>query len=160
MLLTGSFARTVDEKFRVAIPKPLRDALGCPVGGSLYVVPGTDGSLAIHTEETLTRWGERLKQAPPTQKDVRAFSRLFYSQAQRVELDGQGRIRLPAELASLARLQKEVVLLGVQDHLELWDAEKWRHYSADIQTRYDELAEAAFRVSETTALEPSSRPSA
>jgi MraZ protein len=143
MLLTGTFARSIDEKLRVAIPKRLRETLGCPMGGNLYVAPGTDGSLAIYTEEAFAQWGERLKTAPPTQRDVRAFTRLFYAQAQRVELDRQGRIRLPAELAALARLGKDAVLLGVQDHLELWAAEQWKRYLAEQQARYDEIAEAA-----------------
>jgi len=143
MLLTGTFARSIDEKLRVAIPKRLRETLGCPMGGNLYVAPGTDGSLAIYTEEAFARWGERLKIAPPAQKDVRAFTRLFYAQAQQVEIDRQGRIRLPAELAALARLEKDAVLLGVQDHLELWAAEQWKRYLTEQQARYDEIAEAA-----------------
>ncbi len=147
MLLTGTFARAIDEKLRVAIPKRLREPLGCPIGGSLFVGPGTDGSLAIYTEEALECWGKRLELAPPTQRNVRAFMRLFYAQAQRVELDRQGRIRIPAELAALARLGKEAVLLGVQDHLELWAADRWRAYAAEMQTRYDEIAEAAFGAS-------------
>jgi MraZ protein len=143
MLLTGTFARSIDDKLRVAIPKRLRETLGCPIGGNLYVAPGTDGSLTIYTEEAFAQWGERLDSAPPTQRDVRAFTRLFYAQAQRVELDRQGRIRLPAELAKLARLEKDAVLLGVQDHLELWAAERWQRYLAEQQVRYDEIAEAA-----------------
>ncbi len=149
MLLTGSYVRSVDEKLRVALPKRLRESLDCPVGGSLYVALGTDGSLAIYTEEAFARWGERLQQAPPTQKDVRAFSRLFYAQAQRVEIDRQGRIRIPAELAALISLGSEAVLLGVQDHLELWAADRWRQYLAGQQARYDEIAEAALGASHT-----------
>ena len=48
-MLTGTFTRSIDEKLRVAIPKPLRDAVGCIPGGVLYVAHGTDGSLAIYT---------------------------------------------------------------------------------------------------------------
>lgn len=158
MFLTGTFARSIDEKLRVAIPKRLRETLGCPIGGSLYVGPGTDGSLAIYTEEALARWGMRLELAPPTQRNVRAFTRLFYAQAQRVELDRQGRIRVPAELAALARLEKDAVLLGVQDHLELWAADQWRAYSAEMQARYDEIAEAAFGASPQVKLEPTNPP--
>ena len=110
----------------------------------VYVAPGTDGSLAIYTEAAFGRWAERLSQASPTRQDVRAFSRLFYGQAQCVELDTQGRIRIPPELTSLANLNKEVVLVGVQDHLELWSAERWKSYLAEKQSQYDQIAEAAF----------------
>ena len=158
MLLTGTYCRSVDEKHRVAIPKPLREILGCPVGGNLYVAPGTDHSLVIYTEEVLTRWGERLHQAPPTRRDVRAFIRLFYAQAQRVELDKQGRIRIPAELAAQVQLGSEAVLLGVQDHLELWAAERWSQYRSEQQARYDEIAEAAFGPGPGPASAPDNRP--
>jgi MraZ protein len=144
MLLTGTFSRSIDEKQRVAIPKRLRDAMGCPEGGNLYVAPGTNGSLSIYTEESFERLADRLTQASPVQREVREFTRLFYGSAQRVELDRQGRIRMPAELARRAELGKEVVLVGVRDHLELWAADRWGAYLAEKQTHFDDIAEAAF----------------
>jgi MraZ protein len=145
MLLTGTFTRAVDEKLRLAIPKRLRDALGCQEGGVLYVTPGTDQSLALYTENALSRLAERLAEvSSPTRQDVRAFTRLFYSQAQQVEVDRQGRIRIPPELAQLAGLDSSAVLLGVQDHLELWAAERWQAYLGQKQAHYDEVAETAF----------------
>jgi MraZ protein len=145
MLLTGNFARAVDEKLRVAIPKPLRDAMNCLPGAGVYVAPGNDKSLAIYTEEAFQQLADRLATAPPTQQDVRAYTRLFYGMTQRVELDGQGRIRIPAELAQLAELDKEAVLIGVRDHLELWSKGAWDAYRAERQGRFDEIAEAAFQ---------------
>ena len=144
MVLTGTFTRSIDDKLRVAIPKRLRQALRCLQGGTLYVAPGTDGSLALYPEEAFGRLAERLGRGSPTQRQVRDFTRLFYARAQRAELDRQGRVRIPRELAELARLGKEAVLLGAQDHLELWAAERWEAYLAEKQTHYDEIAEAAF----------------
>lgn len=144
MLLTGSFARALDEKLRIAVPKRFRDALTGPECEALYVAPGTDRSLAVYSEESLNRLAERLASVSPTRQDVRAFSRLFYARAQRVEVDSQGRMRIPSDLAELAQLSKEVVLLGVQDHLEIWSAENWRAYLDEKQPRYDDVAETAF----------------
>ena len=144
MLLTGTFERSVDEKLRIAIPKRLRDALEQPELKSLFIAPGTDGSLSLYTESAFAKLAERLTESSPTQHDVRAFSRLFYSQAQNVEVDSQGRVRIPVELAKLAGLDKEAVLLGVQDHMELWDKARWQAYLTDKSQRYDEIAEAAF----------------
>lgn len=146
MLLTGTFPRLIDDKGRVAIPKPLRDCLN-PVAEetvALYVAPGTDGSLSIFPESTFTQQAARLAQSSPNARDVRDYSRLFYAQAVRVELDKQGRVRLPAELVQLAGLSKEAVLLGVQDRLELWDKNRWQDYLAQKLAQYDEIAEAAF----------------
>ena len=145
MLLTGTFVRSVDEKQRVAIPKRLRDALEPPDLKFLFVTPGTDGSISIYTEEELSKLANRLAGSSPAQQEVRAFSRLFYAQAERVELDSQGRIRIPTELAQAASLGKEAMLLGVQDHMELWDKTRWAAYFAVQSPNYDKIAEAAFR---------------
>jgi MraZ protein len=145
MLLTGTFTRAVDQKLRVAIPKPLREALGSLAKGVLYVAPGTDGSLAIYTEEALAHLAHRLADASPNAQDVRAFSRLFYARAQGVELDSQGRVRIPPELAALAGLGREAILVGVHDHLELWEKGRWEQYVAQRQNQYDQIAEAAFQ---------------
>ena len=144
VLLTGTFHRSLDEKLRIAIPKRLRDALSCPPGGGVFVTPGTDASLAIYSEAAFDNLAQRLAAASPTEREVRAFRRLFYGQAQWVELDGQGRVRVPPELVEVTHLEKEVVLLGVEDHLELWSAARWQAYAAEKQARYDEIAEAAF----------------
>ncbi|MCA9184516.1 MAG: division/cell wall cluster transcriptional repressor MraZ [Pirellulaceae bacterium] len=153
MLLTGTYRRSVDDKQRVAIPKRLRDALKASCSGSssgsadkdaLYIAPGTDGSLALYTEGAFSELGARLAQGSPAGQEVRAFSRLFYSQAQRVEMDGQGRFRIPPELFGLAGLGGEVVLVGVRDHMELWDPAKWEKYLEEKQRQYDAIAERAF----------------
>ena len=102
MLLTGAFSRAIDEKQRIAIPKRIREELLRGDGNSLFIAPGTDGSLALYTEEIFATMAARLTVASPAEQDVRAFSRLFYSQAQRVEFDTQGRLRIPVELARLA----------------------------------------------------------
>ena len=144
MLLTGSFFRTLDEKLRFSLPKTIRLALGDEGQIPFYAAPGTDGSLALYTEESFSRLASQLDMASPTGTEVRAFTRLFYAQAQRIEVDRNGRLRIPTELAEFAGMQKEIVLLGVRDHIELWDKNRWDDYLAGKQPRYDEIAERAF----------------
>jgi MraZ protein len=160
MLLTGAYNRTLDEKHRLAIPKHLRDAMGFPQKSVIYIAPGTDGSLTLYTEEAFSRLADQLAHGSPTGQDVRAFSRLFYAQAQPAEIDRQGRVRIPPELAQLAELAREIVLLGVRDHLELWSADRWQAYLTEKQSHYDEIAEKAFGGSPaSSAAEPqASRP--
>jgi MraZ protein len=98
----------------------------------------------LYTEEEFERLAARLSAASPAAEDVRAFSRLFYGQAERLQVDRQGRIRIPAELAAWAGLDGEVALIGVRDHLELWDRKRWEDYRTAIQPRYDEIAAGAF----------------
>ena len=144
LLLTGTYFRQLDEKQRLTIPKPMREALGVSRCNVLYLAPGTDGSVALYTAGAYEELANQLGQNSPTGSGVRAFSRLFYAQSQQVEVDRHGRLRLPAALASLAELQGEVVLLGVRDHLEIWDRGRWEKYLAELQPQYDEIAESAF----------------
>ena len=143
MLLTGTYVRTLDEKGRFSVPKRLRDALP---NGVIYVAPGTDGSLSLYPEPTFSELAQTLQQGSPAGQDVRAFSRLFYAQSDRLELDAQGRVRVPPELGRLGRLEavNEVVLIGVGDHLEVWNRFAWEDYLSDKQRRYDQIAENAF----------------
>jgi MraZ protein len=144
MVLTGRYDRTLDDKLRVAIPKELREALQLPTPAILYIAPGTDGSLWLFREDEFARFGSRLADSSPTERHVRDFSRLFYAQAARLELDGQGRVRLSSEMVKRAELTKEVTLIGVQDHLELWDRARWESYFRSKAPEYDAIAEAAF----------------
>jgi MraZ protein len=141
MLLTGNYERTLDDKQRLALPKRLRELLAGQ--GQLVLTPGTDGSLALFPQVAFAAMAEKLAARSPTGQDVRAFSRLLYAQSHSVEVDSQGRIRLPVELARLASLEGEVMLLGVGDRIELWNKSRWEGYLAQLQPRYDQLAESA-----------------
>jgi MraZ protein len=144
MLLTGTFLRSMDEKQRVALPKRIREDLEAQKTGGLFLTPWNDESLALFTEETLTTLAARLSAASPTSEEVRAFNRLFYARAERVELDDQGRFRIPAGLVKLATLDREVTLVGVQDHLEIWNRGRWETYLANKSNDYDRIAMQAF----------------
>ncbi len=145
MLLTGSYRRNLDDKLRLAIPKQLRDALGFPDNNSLFIAPGNDRSLVIYTAQMLEQIGQALSKLSPAARDTRDFSRLFYAQAQPAEIDRQGRLRIPPELAKLSSLLNEVVVIGVRDRIELWDAAAWDQFLAKTQPSYDDLAESVFR---------------
>ncbi|GIW92871.1 MAG: transcriptional regulator MraZ [Pirellulaceae bacterium] len=161
MLLTGTYPRVLDEKQRLALPRPIRDALGNSLT-ALYAAPGTDGTVSLYTEEVFRQLAQHFESLPPTAEEIRSFSRLFYAQAHRLELDRQGRVRIPAELARLAGLDRELVLLGVRDHLELWNKVRWEEYLAEQQSRYDQIAERAFsyRPGEVPASAPGAAQSA
>lgn len=141
MLLTGTYERILDNKLRLAVPKSLREAFATEQ--HLILTIGTDGSLALYAESAFRTLAEKVAAKSPTGHDVRAFSRLLCAQSQRVEVDGQGRIRVPPELARLANLENEVVLLGVGDRVELWNKSRWEAYLSNLQPRFDELAESA-----------------
>ena len=154
MLLTGTYDRSLDEKLRLALPKPFREALAGEK--QLLLTPGTDGSLSLFPGEAFMALAGKLAMRSPTGQETRAFSRLLYSQSRSVEVDGQGRIRLAAELAELAQLSGDIVLIGVGDHIELWNRSRWEAYLAQQQPQYDRLAEGA--LSEYTPGPPAPQP--
>jgi MraZ protein len=141
MLMTGMFHRSLDDKLRFGVPKQFRSAMPAAEDLALYIAPGTDGSLEMYTEEGFDRIARQMEDGPRHSRSGRAYHRVFYSQVQRVELDRQGRVRLPVELAQLASINKEIVLVGVRDHIEIWDRERWERYLGDMQPHFDELAE-------------------
>jgi MraZ protein len=145
MTFSGTYFRAIDEKCRIAIPKPLRGLISGEGDTSIYLAPGTDGCLNLYTEAGFERLADQLSAASPAAEDVRAFSRLFYGQAERLPIDRQGRIRISAELVAWAGLEKEVALVGVRDHLEVWERARWEGYRGSMRPRYDEIAAGAFR---------------
>jgi MraZ protein len=143
MLLTGTYPRTLDDKKRLALPKRLRDQLGEPT--TLFVSPGPDQCLWLFTQAELERLAEKLDQSPATDAEARVFRRLYFAQTEAVDLDKTGRVLVPERLVQFAHLQHEVVLLGVRDHLELWDANRWQQFVNEHAPRFDAVAEGAFR---------------
>jgi MraZ protein len=143
MPLTGTYLRTLDDKRRLAVPKRLRDDFGETELRHLFVAPGTDRSLVLYSPSGFASLAQRLGDKASHQN----YLRMFYSSAERVDLDSQGRIRIPDRLAEHARLQHDAYLLGVQDHAELWDKRSWEEFSNRLSADFDQLAHNAFQIS-------------
>jgi MraZ protein len=143
MLLTGTHPRTLDDKHRLTLPKRVREEIG--VVSKLYVTPGQDRCLWMFVEGNLETLAHKLDQAPATDAQARVFRRLFFAQMEAADLDKMGRILVPDRLVGFAELGKDVVLIGVRDHLELWDAARWNAYFTEHGPSFDAVAEAAFR---------------
>ena len=144
MLLTGTHPRTLDDKKRLTLPKKVREQVG--EVAQLFAAPGPDQTLWIYTKDELERLSATLDETPATDADARVFRRLFFAQMEEVDLDGSSRILIPDRLAQFAGLEHEVVLLGVRDHLELWNAARWSAYLAEQGPKFDKFAEEAFRT--------------
>lgn len=145
MAITGTCLRTLDEKLRLAVPKRFRDFLVQGEELSLFLAPETDRSLGLFGRSVFERRAARLAETSGQPAHVRNYMRLYYSQAEEVEIDTQGRIRVPERLAAFAQLRQEVVLLGVHDHVEVWDKELWDQFLASHSSEFDRLATEAYR---------------
>lgn len=143
MLLTGTHPRTFDEKHRLTLPSRVREQLG--ETKQLFVAQGLDTCLWIYDRGGLEKLAEKFDQIPATDAEARTFRRLFFAQMEAVDIDKNGRILVPDRLVQFAGLGRDVMLIGVRDHLELWDAARWQAYLDQHSPRYDAVAEASFR---------------
>jgi MraZ protein len=143
MLLTGTHPRTLDDKHRLTLPKRVRQQLGS--ARQLFISPGPDRCLWVFDKPGLEGLTAKLDEVPATDSEARVFRRLFFAQMETVDIDTSSRVLLPERLLELAGLKHEVVLIGVQNHLEVWDTKSWNDYLAQNGPRFDAVAEKAFK---------------
>lgn len=148
--ITGTYDRSIDEKFRLAIPRQLRDGLEVSEGDELYLAPGNEGCVAIYSSAAFEEFAQRIAGLSPGRSDVRKFLRLFYSRAERVVLDKQLRIRIPERLLESDRGDREMVILGVHDHAEIWHRDTWDSYMNQNLPQFDELTSEALNPPHST----------
>lgn len=138
-MFMGEYNHTVDTKGRLIIPAKFRESLG----EEFVVTKGLDGCLFIYSEEEWKNIEEKFRNTPLTTKDARKFSRFFFAGAATCELDKQGRILIPAVLREFAGLEKDVVLAGVFNKIEIWSKERWMD-----EGNYDDMDEVAEHMAE------------
>ncbi|MDM5328044.1 division/cell wall cluster transcriptional repressor MraZ [Neobacillus sp. CF12] len=136
-MFMGEYHHSIDNKGRMIVPSKFRDDLG-----EMFIITrGLDQCLFGYP---LSEWAlieEKLKGLPLTKKDARAFTRFFFSGATESELDKQGRINIPAPLLQYAKLEKECVVLGVSNRIEIWSKQIWEDYFSQSEESFAEIAE-------------------
>lgn len=134
-MFMGEYNHSIDTKGRLIIPSRFRDELG----DEFVVTKGLDGCLFVFPQTEWQAFEEKLKTLPLTNKSARQFARFFVAGATPCELDKQGRILVPGTLREFAGLEKDVVLTGMLNRIEIWSKEKWSlNNSCDDM---DEIAE-------------------
>jgi MraZ protein len=121
-MFLGEFQHALDAKGRVILPAKFRDQLES--GG--FVTSEVDGCLAVWTPEEFEVKAADIKERSRTGSAGRDQLRAFFSGAVEAAPDRQGRIAIPQALRDFASLERDVVVAGMFDHLEIWDAEAWR----------------------------------
>ena len=116
--MTGTYEHSIDAKGRLFIPAKLREELGV----TFYLAMGVDECLAIYPMSTWERFTEKFASLPMSQS---AAMRPLFANASKCELDSQGRIVIPQKLRKYAGLEKDAVIIGVNDRAEIWSAETW-----------------------------------
>ena len=125
-MFMGEYHYNIDEKGRITIPSKFRAALGY----EFIITRGLDNCLFVYAKD---EWNEIIKKYKdlPNTKEASMFRRVFLSGAIECTIDKQGRTNLSAPLMSYASLSKECVIIGVSDHLEIWDSKVWQDFMED-----------------------------
>jgi MraZ protein len=142
VVYTGTYQRAIDDKWRVMLPKKMREELDSE--SNLFLTPGTDRCLELHTPNSLHELARRANQSAAGSKNIKSFSRLFYAQAEQCEIDTLGRIRLPKNLVEYASLDKEIVIVGVGSNWEIWNTASWQRYLLSNEETFDLITQATF----------------
>jgi MraZ protein len=136
-MFMGEYHHTIDLKGRMIVPSKFREGLG----ESFVLTRGLDQCLFGYPMSEWKLIEEKLKALPLTKKDARAFTRFFFSGATECELDKQGRINIATPLLQYAKLEKECVVIGVSNRIELWSKSIWENYVAEQEDSFEEIAE-------------------
>lgn len=139
MVFRGRFEHTIDEKGRLSIPSKFRETLSVR-GENELILTDFDSCLTAYPREEWRELEEKMKKLSMIQKDVRNFLRLFYSSATEAPLDSQGRILIPPQMRERAKLDREVVLLGLLNKIEIWDKKSWQEFIANSAGSFEDVA--------------------
>jgi len=134
-MFLGTHTPRMDEKFRVILPAKFRDALAT----GLVITKGQERCLVVWPTAEFTDYAEKLRTAAQTSSDVRAYTRVFFSSAFDEQPDKQGRITLPPSLRDYAGLERELVVVGADTRIEIWDSSAWETYLNRVEPGFADL---------------------
>ena len=133
----GEYQNSIDSKGRIIVPSKFRDQLG----SKFILTKGLDNCLYIYPMEEWSRFEDKLGNLPVSNKDARAFVRYFFSSAVECEVDKQGRLTIPQNLREHAKIDKELVTIGVLSKIEIWSKQEWDNYNEGSNLGPDDIAD-------------------
>jgi MraZ protein len=136
-MLLGTHEHTIDDKSRLTLPAKFRGAFE----GGVVVTRGLDACLVAYPRDEWARSQSRIAELDTLSGEARSLQRVVYANAVEGELDKQGRIVISARLREFAGLTRDVVVAGVNDHLEIWDRAAWERELSETEGRTRDVAE-------------------
>lgn len=140
----GEFTVSFDDKGRMTLPRRIRglsEGLGHVIW---YLARGFDGSINLYNQDEWRKIEAQMATLNSMNGQALAFKRFFMASVADAKLDDMGRMNIPQHLRDMAGLGKEAILIGVGDHLELWNAEAWRAYQRQQEAVFTEMAGRLF----------------
>ncbi len=133
----GSYVHTLDNKGRLVIPSKLRDEAGTRV----YILKGFDGALSIYKSSDFDKMIEEINTLPFNKRNSRAYLRVQLASTCELDVDKQGRVQLPSQLLEKYGIGKDVIVIGVGDHMEVWDKKTYIDYEKGVDKDFESIAE-------------------
>jgi MraZ protein len=140
MFFMGTYTPKLDEKGRLFLPAKFRDQLT----EGLVVTRGQEFCLTVWPMNDFMELTRKAQEAPVTVKGARDYTRFLFAGASEEKPDKQGRITITPMLREYASLDRDVVVIGVMNRIEIWDPARWQQYSAEQETKFSELSEEVF----------------
>ena len=134
-MLIGQYEHTIDAKKRLALPAKFRGELGEKV----IVTKGVESCLVVYTEKEFKVMSDKLSSLTISQSEARSFTRTILAGAMEINLDKMGRILLPDYLKKYVGLAKNVIICGLSNRLEIWDATKWDAWTKEAEKGVDKI---------------------
>ncbi|AXF96621.1 hypothetical protein SDAV_001664 [Spiroplasma phoeniceum P40] len=125
MALLGTYNHTLDDKGRLTIPSKMREQFK---DDKVFISLGFDGCIDVRNEVEWLKWTEKVASTGQATAEGRALTRKIMSMSDETTFDNAGRIKISSILQNKANFTKDVVIIGNNDHLELWDPKVWEVY--------------------------------
>lgn len=137
----GEHEHSLDKKGRLILPAKFRETAKANYIEKFFITRGLDNCLFMFAEEEWRAQEAKFKSIPFTKAQSRKFNRLYFSGAQEVTFDKQGRILVPKYLKEFAGIKRDVIIIGVSNRIEIWDSEKWREFYNSEKNYFEKIAE-------------------
>ena len=139
-MFSGTFRPKLDDKGRLFLPAKFREAMG----DGLVITRGQERSIDMRTQADFAVFTEKFKNASQTDARLRAYGRMLFALASEQTPDKQGRITITPELRQYASLDRDCVVIGIYDRVEIWEPQAWADYTAQQESAFSDVQEEIF----------------
>ncbi|MDR0945582.1 MAG: division/cell wall cluster transcriptional repressor MraZ [Bifidobacteriaceae bacterium] len=131
----GTFLQKLDEKGRIVLPSKARAELS--EGG--YLTRGQTHCVYLFSERQFQAYRDQMREQVPEGMPAAAFNRLLFASVVSITPDKTNRVSIPEPLRQYARLERDLAVLGLEDRMEIWDAQSWQDYQAKYERQFSDL---------------------
>lgn len=142
----GQETYSIDAKGRVSVPAKMRRSIAPDANNTFTITRGQDKCVVAYPMDEWKKYEDRFQELNQYDAKNRYFLRMILSWSEEVSIDGQQRISIPKKLSEFANIDKKVTIVGVGDHLELWNPEEYEKYLGGYEESYEDIAAKVMNI--------------